>query len=466
MKNPVKNIVLCCLFLLIPAISIFSADNVPVKSITLEEALKATRESSPMMKKVAADNAANSTDEEKISSMKLLPTLTFDLRLGVVPEARGNVLYSPDKQYDLNGWGPFMQAEFKFVQPILTFGKISNGLNATRKMNEAKTIRSTADIEAVESLAFGAYQSVLSARKAVAITQELKDSYKKLLDKIDEEVKKEDSDLDEGYLFEAKSHSYEVEDYYNTYTGQLKQAYLAFKEVTGISVDDSTNFTDSQAPACELTDSDVQKSIDLALNSNSDMQAAKSGLAALDAKIKYEKSNKYPTLYFAGEAGYGTAPNRADQRNPFVYDPFNYKNLAGFLGVSWNFNFANENIESKKADLERTSLLESKKLLESKLSVEVLGNFNDMVNNYKSTLELDNSLEAAQSWVTLDYNNWEMGSGNPERLVKAMLKYFEIRGKVIEKNYKYNLSVINFAKSTGNLNNYLDWIKNGKVKIY
>ena len=89
-----------------------------------------------------------------------------------------------------------------------------------------------------------------------------------------------------------------------------------------------------------------------------------------------------------------------------------------------------------------------------------------MVNNYKSTLELDNSLEAAQSWVTLDYNNWEMGSGNPERLVKAMLKYFEIRGKVIEKNYKYNLSVINFAKSTGNLNNYLDWIKNGKVKIY
>ena len=467
MKNFARNIIVALLTLMSPMFAVNAADTGTqvVASITLDETLKATKANSPMLKKVAAENAINATDEEKVRAMKILPTINFGLRTGIVPEARGDVLFSQDKQTDLDGFGPFLQTEIKLVQPIYTFGRISNGAKAASKYNEAKAIRASGDVEAIEALAFQAYHSVVAARDALDISKELKDAYKILLTKIDEEVKKEKSGFDEGYLYESRSYAYKIENYYNTYSGQLAQAYIAFKEVTGISVDDSTNFDDPGVPVCELTESDMQRCIELAKQANMDFQAIEAGKEAIDAKIQYEKSNKYPLIYFGGGLGYGVAPNRDDQKNPFVYDAFNYLNLAAFIGVNWDLNFSQNNIEMKKWKYQKTALEESEKLLSSKLTVEMVGIFNEMVNDYKTSLLLETSMEAAQSWVTLDYSNWEMDVGDPERLVKALMNYFEIRGKLIENKYKYILSVINFAKSTGNLNNYLGWMKNGKVQI-
>ncbi len=58
-----------------------------------------------------------------------------------------------------------------------------------------------------------------------------------------------------------------------------------------------------------------------------------------------------------------------------------------------------------------------------------------------------------------------MGVCEPGILIKAMTDYFQIRGKKLEKEYNYRISLAKFAQLTGNFNNYLEWISNEKVQV-
>lgn len=435
------------------------------KSVSLEGVIDKTLKTSPMMKKISYDVEKAGTTLEQVEAMKILPTVNFQVRTGVVPEARGDVLHSQDSQTDLDGLGPFLQTELKLVQPIFTFGRISNGIDAAKKLQESQKVQSEGKVDEFITLAVQAYWSVYTTQSALKVANELKDAYKLLLTKIQEEIDKDDSDIDETYMFEAKSSQYMIEELANNCQAQYTLARNSLYEVSTLAVDDSTVFVDCKIPTCELTLDQMHDFIDLAVKADPDMLAIESGLQAMEAKIKYEKSRRLPLVYLGAGAGYGVAPNRDDQKNPFVYDAFNYLNVAAFLGLTWDLNFTQPNIEAKKWDLEKLALEESKKLLESKISIEAAKAFQDLINLYKVNVDLDKSLQAAKSWVTLSYDNWELSSDNPERLIKALQNYFTIRGKIIEKEYNYNLAIAKFAKMTGNFNHYIEWFKNEKIKL-
>ena len=449
------------------SLTVYQADaqSAVQSNISLKQVIEHTLKHSPMMDKAKLDLKKSETAVEQVDAMKILPTVNFQLRTGIVPEARGDVFHSSDSQTDLDGFGPFFQTELKLVQPLFTFGRISNAEKAAKGLVDVQAEKNKGQIDNLTSMAVQAYWTAYSTNEAVKIANELNSAYDTLMVKIKEEIAKEDSELDQSYLFEAQSSSFVIRELLNSSKSNRALSKSAFAEITLLNIDDSTKFDDTKLPVCELSEGDLPKYLSLAKNSNPEMLQIEAGLKAIDSKIEYEKSRNRPLIYLAGGVAYGVAPNRDDQKNPFVYDNFNYINLAAFLGLSWDLNFTQPNIEAKKWDFEKMSLVESKKLLESKITVEAAKAFYDVVNNYKSTIEITQSLQAAQSWVAMSYDNWEMGVGEPERLIKAMTNYFQIRGKKLEKEYNYSISLAKFAQLTGNFNNYLEWISNEKVQV-
>ena len=162
---------------------------------------------------------------------------------------------------------------------------------------------------------------------------------------------------------------------------------------------------------------------------------------------------------------YGYASNRDRQNNPFVYDNFNYLNLGGFLGMKWDFNFRPAAIEQESWEAEKSSMNENLIMLKSKIRVEVSKAFLDTKSAFESLKNIRSSLESAKSWTEMSYDNWSLGIGEPERLIKAMSAYFQLKAKELEQRYEYNVSLAKLAYSTGNINNYFKWINDEKIEF-
>lgn len=431
--------------------------------VSIENVLETTKLNSPMIKKAAYDLEKSKTAYDQAASMKILPQVSFDFRTGLVPEARGNAVYSKDNQTDLDGLGPFFQTEFKIVQPIYTFGRLDNAGDAALMLSQVQVEKNRNAIESISLTAVQSYWALLASEKAVSMAKELKAAFDTLLVKIQTEINKEDSELDQSYLFEAKSNSYIIESLYNSSFTNKILAQKAFIEVTSIETDTNTVFTDKQSPEFVNDDNDLENALNKSELNNPDLAAVRAGLKAIEAKIKYEQSQKAPLIYFAGGLGLGYAGNRDDQKNPFVYDNFNYINVGAFIGLNWNLNFSQANIESKKWELEKLSLIESQTLLKSKIKIDINKSFYEAKNKYQALIEVRKSLQSAQSWVAVSYDNWEQGLGEPERLIKAMNIYFQTQGKALEIEFEYNLSLAKLAFTIGSLDYYKEWIKNEKI---
>lgn len=446
-------------------LSVLPAKAQNLKQISLQSALDFAINHSPFTKKARLDLEKAGLAQQQVDAMKILPDVSLTLRTGIVPEARGSIFYSPDKQTDLNGWGPFYQTEIKFVQPIYTFGRIDNASDAAQKLTNVQEDKNKIVLDNLKLNIVQAYWALYSTGKAVNLAKDLKNAFDSLLVKIDTEINKEDSELDQSYLFEAKSNSYIIETLYKNSVSNQILAQKTFSELVGFSPDSSVEFLDVKAPEFSVDSLFINQAIESAENSQGEILAVEAGLKAIESKIKYEKSQKSPLLYVAGGFAYSYAPNRTDQKNPFVYDNFNYLNLGAFLGLNWNLNFKQSNIEMDKWELEKLSMNENLSLLKSKLKIDINKAYYDAKNNFEILNEVRNSLQSAQSWVDMSYDNWDQGIGEPERLIKAMNAYFQIKAKELEKEFDYNISLAKLAFSTGNFNLYLDWLKNEKITI-
>ena len=437
----------------------------PVKQLSLQKALDYTLKNSPLMAKSKFELEKSKSPLKQVENMKILPITTLDVRAGIVPGASGDAFYSPDSKYDFKSWGPFYQADLTLVQPLWTFGRISNAENGANELIAIQELKNAGITGELSLSVIQSYWALVATARAVEIAAELKNAFDSLKVRIGDEINKEDSELDQSYLFEINSNEYIINMLYNNSISNRQLALATFRELVGLQLDSAVEYQDRKPPDFEVPDSAVNLMINIAHRNHNDIKMIESGLKAIDSKINFQNSSKLPMIYLAGGIQFGYAGNRNKQSNPYVYDSFNYLNLGCFLGAKWDFNLRSAEIEKQTWECEKLSMDENYKLLRSKISVEVTKAFLDAKSNYKQLNDIRQSMKSAKSWVEMEFDNWNMGIGEPERLIKGVNTYFQLRAKELESEFEYNTSIAKLANSFANINYYMEWVKNGKVHI-
>jgi outer membrane protein TolC len=92
------------------------------KLFTLESAISMAIARNPIIKAEEYEVQGANLDIRKALIKKYVPTINFDAEFGVVPGAKGDIFFSPDKQTDLDDLGPFYKFDLSFVLPLYTFG--------------------------------------------------------------------------------------------------------------------------------------------------------------------------------------------------------------------------------------------------------------------------------------------------------------------------------------------------------
>jgi outer membrane protein TolC len=362
--------------------------------------------------------------------------------------------------------GPFLKLNIKIIQPLLTFGRKSAAKSAARSGIDLQNIQSRSEIETLTLKVIEAYWALNAAREAVSISKEVTENYNKLVKEVKKRLDTEDSEVDDTDLLEVKSNRYQIEEIHIKSQAEQKIAQRLFNLVLGRDQIEPANVSGGTTPTLMETETQLTQKIRQVLSRHGDIKGLQAAVKGLQAQSKLAVSKKRPVIFLAGGFGYGYAPGREDQTNPFAVDGYNYTDLGVFVGFQWDLNSFRKNVEAKRYQLEKKAMEQNMKLLRAKIEMEILKTYTEVKQNTQLLEQAKKSLKSAKSWLRLSMDNWEMGIGEVERLIKAYNAYYQLKGVEIKRTLELNISLANFAYRLGNTKQYLEWVKNGNVKIY
>ncbi len=435
------------------------------RRLDLRSAIAIALDNAPIAKAVELDVRKAGLEAQRLWTQLRLPSMSLGFRTGLVPEARGDIFSSPDQAEDLDGFGPFYQVDIELVQPLFTFGKASTALQAAR---HAVSVAEAGRDETRQDLTVKvvrAYWAVLGEERAVALAGELRQRYEELAAMVLDELEKPDSTVDETDRLEVDTFRFEIERAWEESNNRHVLAKRAMILLLALDGDEEIETEPVTSPEFRLVSSDLATMFRTARQSNPVARKLEAGTDALGAKVSFFRAGFYPDLFFAGGFRYGVAGNRQDQKNPFVVDNFNYRALGAFLGIRWNLDFVTQKIEMQKALTEHDALRERLDALHRQITFDVQQGFFDAGSRYRLFDSARTSRNAARAWLRLSMDNFELGLGDVERVIKAYQAYARLQQAVIEQEVDYNVALVYLAMTLGDAKRYLEWVEGGEVVL-
>lgn len=420
----------------------------------------------------ANSKAALSGIEEKIALEETRETFAtfYGPRLelissgGAINDAEGDIT-SQDTN-DNDNLGPFFKADFKVIQPLYSFGKYDSARDAgmhnlEMKKSQFLEVKNDLRLEGVK-----AYFGVVAGQEGRLLSEELRDSYNQLIEKIDKHVSDPKAELDDTDLLEARTLHFEIEKQCAVIDANAEQALLLLKGL--LALEEDTQFAAVTTPIPEIPEvKDMNRQLQAHLRDHSPaLHGLQAGMEALNHKIELERCKRYPDLFLALGAGYGKAPGRDQLDNAYVEDEYNYEKVGGSIGLKWELNYGVSEARREKGILEYQKLVKQRQLILQQKEGAIARLGGEAVRKRRLYEAASKSLKSATTWVRLEVDNMDVGLGNVKRLVKSYQYLYQLKGEVISTRTQYLVTLAELAHAAGDTNLLLNWMEYGKVTIH
>ncbi len=420
-----------------------------VRTLSLADCLRMALEQGPDRALIAADLAAAKARLEEAEAGRF-GSAEYTQLLGLINEASGDAVSSPNKQTDFfKGLGPFTYLALDVRIPLYTFGKLSAAIEAAEQGLRSESARGAA-VRA---------DTVVSTKRmyyGLLLSQQLMDVLTDMLDSLDEAIEKTRKRLDDG------SHSVTELDVLRLQIGRSKFAAgvaevkasirltkRALARAVGLGADEELEIADRRLRPVGFEPLDLEQYAESGPRKRPEWEQVLSGLEAREAQVKLEEASLYPSFFLATGVRYSVAPNRDDQENPFVYDPYNNLEPIGLLGMRWDLSIFSGLAKAAQARAERDRLLAERRRTESGLRLEVERSYVS-VERARATIEAARAgRKAARGLLILTVANYDLGIGDAEDLFDAFGSYTETSTDYFRAVHDFNVAVAELSRSVG-----------------
>lgn len=433
------------------------------RPLSLGAAVSVALDHNPLTRAARLDVQRRQLDVEQYEDFWNLPSFNFNGYSGIVPAARGNVLYSPDTASDLNDLGPFYRFEVGLVLPLYTFGRLRHAAGAARGAVNAEQARADRIRDELTQQVVTLYWGLVAADELLGVADEMRSSYDDLLEKIEDKL--EAAAIDPNDAYEAQTAKFDIERAYldagETYT--VVQRALA--ELLGD--DRRTLYVPSHTagPEVAVTRDDLPQLEQIAVRTHPQLRALRAAVGALEEAMALEQSNRWPIVLAGGGFSMAQSPNRDDQVSPFAYDEFNFRRLAAALNVRWDLNFARHRLDFLKRQLERDATEARAHALGLRVSIDVhralekVLKFVELVESARETRRI------SRRWLRTAFDDFDLGIGEAQPLIKAYRADYRLQGLIIETQYELNTALAELALVLGDFHTYVRWVADGRVSL-
>ncbi len=426
----------------------------------MRRALALAMANSPLARAHELDVERTRLDVQRFDGFWSLPQFTLNAQGGAVPEARGNPVFSPDSANAFSSFGPFVKLDIGFKIPLYGFGRISNAAAAARGALSAEEARLDQARNEIRLEVIKGYWGLAAAEAALEVAEDLRQSYEEILEQIEEKLA--DDAIDPNDAYEVQSSRYEIEKVYQEAFdgGRLVRRTIA----TFLGLADNALFTVvDEAPESALSADDVAGLVARAARVSPQLRALHAAVDALGSAMDQARSERWPLIVVGGGFRLAYAPNRDDQTNPFAFDSFNYRQGGAALGARWDLNFAKHDIEYTRRKIQRDATEARAQALQMKVELDVRAAYAKLA---RSRMLLDTVIETrlvSRRWLRAAADEFDLGIGEAEPLVKAYRQDYRLRAQVVAQEYEFRIALVELAFVLGDFDLYLTWVENGNA---
>lgn len=390
--------------------------------VTLAEAERRAVEASPLLEPAHAEVELAEARRTQAEHARFLPEAQLTNVWGPVPRARGEfnefgVLMSPDTSIGLGDLRWFTDVELQLVQPIYTFGKVSNRIDAARhqvtvKEAEAESTRAEILLQ-VRRLYWGA-----------VLAEELLDVSRSVSERVEEAEARLEELYDEGsatqndlfkfeiFKYEVGSRAREVE------TGHAK-ALEALAALIGVPEGTELRVATESLEAPEVSLDSVSAYISEAFRNRPELRQLEAGIHARRALVDAAVADSRPSFFVGGELRLNRAPSRFDPENPFLSNSTNFTRFGIGLGLDWNLNFIRSRDRTRVERFELLALRARAEPLRMKVEQEVRESYHDVVRARANVEAGREALRASENLLRAQLQTFDIGLGTIEDVIDA-----------------------------------------------
>jgi outer membrane protein TolC len=358
-------------------------------------------------------------------------------------EEKGNALGTV-KNY--SKWGVFADVKMTVLQPLYTFGIISEYKKAAKSGYEV-------EIQKVKTkqaeLVYRVKQFYYGAQLAKDLFEIVKDGREKMdtaIGKAEDMLKR--NKIKREDLFSLKAYYAQILTRYDEASRVYDLAKKALAWTIGLSVDSEIELEDESIVPEEVELKTQDEYVAETLVSRPELKMLTSGIDATKSLWQGQAKQKRP-IFFAmayGNAAYTGV--RSPQHNVFLNDPFNDLSGAILFGFKFNLDWWSINALSKQSKAEYEKLVEAKDTLTEGMILQVEKSYREAVDHKNAITYTKEGETNANKWMINAFLGYGMGFNEARDLTDSLKAYFEAQ-------LNYNLSIYNFNMALADLTKYM-----------
>jgi outer membrane protein len=418
----------------------------PVR-LTLEDCIQRALVHHPRLAVARSEIAIREALLAQANAGRYRPQVDLTFLSGPVPGAKGGP-NDPALRSDFGDLNMFTRSEITALQPLYSFGKLEGKAEAARNAIEAAR-------QAREQAASEVRREMRRLYYGVLLTREMRAVAADALEKVGKARAQVRDSLEGGEGQYTRIDEYRLD----TVSGELEARLITLSNTEGAlraGLKAATGFppaadVDVAETALEIPERpplDAEQAAHEAVAARPEMLQFRAGGRALTGLVRSARGDWFPQLFAGGLLRYGFAPNRTDQRNPFVRDDFNFLQGGLMVGFRYSLSFAATSAKVKEAASERERLFAQQAAAQTAIEVQTRNAVAALEAARRKTDVRQKSAAVGRRWLAAAESNFNLGVGETRDLVDAFQAYLQSRAALLEAVHDENVAraELNYAR--------------------
>jgi len=431
-----------------------AADNANESRLVLgvDDCIRIALKSAPELGEAQADIELTASKLDEAKSYRF-PQLEVTTLFGPAPQAHRediSPIVATDKRYiRFNQLTWFTSADATLIQPLFTFGKISENMKAATHGIEVDRSRKEQRANEITLKVREYYYGLLLARELKELVTEVQESLAKARVKAVKMIDEGSEGADEIDLYKLDAFSGEVAKYLEEALKGERLAISALKTRLGLSSDTQLEISSERLVMDESVVPDFETYLDKARSHRPEFRQIAEGLKARSALVEAAKANYYPDIFLGGLLSWAYADDRDRINNPYISDQFKHLNGGVALGARWKLDFGITGAKVAGEQAQYNRLLSTKAFADANIPLQIRKYYLDLKEAENSVTATRSAFTNAKKWGMAAIANFDFGVGPAKDILEALQAYARMRAAYFQSIYNHRIAQANLDYAIG-----------------
>lgn len=423
----------------------------PRAVLTLDDCVRMALKAPPELGEAQSDIDLATSKLNEAKSYRY-PKLELTTLVGPAPIAYKSAITptikTDESLFSINALTWFTSADATIIQPLYTFGKISENMKAATHGIEVDRSRKEQRANEIVQKVHEYHNGLLLAREMKELVLEVKEILTSAREKARKLLDQGSATVDEMDLYKLDAFSGEATKYLEEAKKGEALALAALRARMGMSVDAPLEIAPQRLVLVDVEIPPLETYLENARRRRPEFHQIAEGLKARAALVEAAKANYYPDIFLGGLFSWAYSDERDRIQNPYINDSFNHLNAGIALGARWKLDFGitGAKVAGERAQYNR--LLSTREFADANIPLQVKKYYLDLIEARNSAIATRDAYLNAKKWAITAIANFDFGMGPAKDIFEAVQAYSGMRADFFKSIYNYRIAAANLDYAT------------------